>query len=66
LRQVLVRGADNGSFPEADPGRDAAAIFDLVWSFVSPQARREHPMDRDQARAHVLRFCLPALGVTTE
>jgi len=63
LGQVLALGAADGSFPATDPIPDARALFDLLWSFVSPQARREHPMDQSEAKSQILRFCLPALGV---
>lgn len=62
LLQALLRGSADGSFPATDPLPDAHAIFDLVWSLASPHVRRLRPMDRDEARSHVLRFCLPALG----
>ncbi|MHB1710590.1 MAG: TetR/AcrR family transcriptional regulator [Acidimicrobiales bacterium] len=63
LVEGLVRGAADGSFPLSDPLPDAHAMFDLVWSTAGPTVRRLRPMDRAEARAHVLRFCLPALGV---
>jgi hypothetical protein len=59
----LRRGTAEGSFPLADPLPDAHAVFDLVWSVASPHVRRLRPMNREDARAHVLRFCLPAIGV---
>jgi AcrR family transcriptional regulator len=64
LLQALRRGLADGSFPSTDPLPDAHAIFDLVWSVASPHVRRQRPMDRPAARSHVLRFTLPALGVT--
>jgi AcrR family transcriptional regulator len=64
LLAALRRGAADGSFPAADPVADAYSIFDLVWSVAGPPVRRRRPVDRAGARAHVLRFCLPALGVT--
>lgn len=63
LLQALRRGAADGSFPTTDPLPDAHAIFDLVWSVASPDVRRQRPMDRAEARSHILRFTLPALGV---
>lgn len=63
LLQAVRRGSADGSFPDTDPFPDAYAIFDLVWSVAGPHARGRRPMDRERARAHVLRFCLPALGV---
>ena len=64
LLQALRRGSADDSFPTTDPLPDAHAIFDLVWSVASPHVRRQRPMDRAEARSHVLRFTLPALGVT--
>jgi AcrR family transcriptional regulator len=63
LLQAIRRGSADGSFPHTDPFPDAYSIFDLVWSVAGPQVRRRRPMDKERARAHVLRFCLPALGV---
>ena len=63
LLQAIRRGSADGSFPETDPFPDAYSIFDLVWSVAGPNARARRAMDRERARAHVLRFCLPALGV---
>ncbi len=62
LLDALQRGSIDGSFPDTDPTPDASTIFDLVWSVAHPQ-RRARSMDRLAARASVLRFCLPALGV---
>jgi len=62
LLAALHRGSIDGSFPGTDPSPDASTIFDLVWSVAHPQ-RRARSMDRLAARAMVLRFCLPALGV---
>jgi AcrR family transcriptional regulator len=63
LLRALQRGFSDGSFPTTDPLLDADSIFDLVWSVAHPQ-RRARSTDRDQAKAQVLRFCLPALGVS--
>jgi AcrR family transcriptional regulator len=66
LLQAVRRGSADGSFPDTDPFPDAYSIFDLVWSVAGPHARGRRPMDRERARSHVLRFCLPALGVPTD
>lgn len=63
LVKGLRRGAADGSFPRTDPLPDAHAVFDLLWSAASPQVQRLRPMNRVEARAHLLRFCLPAFGV---
>ena len=62
LLDALDRGSIDGSFPHTDPSPDAGTIFDLVWSVAHPN-HRARSMDRLAARAMVLRFCLPALGV---
>ena len=63
LVEALREGAADGSLAAVEPVPDAYSIFDLVWSVASPQVRGRRPLDHDEARAHVLRFCLPALGV---
>ena len=60
LVEVLSAGRSDGSFTSADPGEDASTLFDLLWSVGAPSRR----LDRDAAREHLLRFCLPALGAT--
>jgi AcrR family transcriptional regulator len=62
LLEAIRRGSADGSFPKTDPFPDAYSIFDLVWSVAGPQVRRRRPIDRERARSHVLRFCLPAVG----
>jgi AcrR family transcriptional regulator len=63
LLDRLARGASDGAFPGTDPLHDAHSIFELVWSVAGPHVRRRRPLDREQARSHILRFCLPALGI---
>ena len=63
LVDALRVGVADGTLPDADPVHDAYSIFELVWSVASPQVRLRRPIERDAASAHVLRFCLPALGV---
>jgi AcrR family transcriptional regulator len=63
LVRTLQQGSEDGSFPGTDPLPDAYSMYELVWSVASPHVRRRRPLDREQARAHILRFCLPALGV---
>lgn len=62
LAGVLTRGLSDGSFPSTDPEQDAPTLFDLLWSVGGP-ARR---LDREAAREHLLRFCLPALGAVDD
>ena len=66
LIEALRKGAADGSLPCANPLPDAYSIFDLVWSVAGPQGRERRPLDRDEAQAHVLRFCMPALGVVED
>jgi AcrR family transcriptional regulator len=62
LRGALEHGLRDGSFPATDPDADSNAVFDLIWSFAGPQARQERGYERSQAKAHLLRYVLPALG----
>jgi AcrR family transcriptional regulator len=50
------------AFPEADPERDAWSIYEVTWGLVEAKLRGD-VIDRTEARAHVMRFCLPALGL---
>jgi AcrR family transcriptional regulator len=52
-----------GQIPGADPPRDAWSIYAVTWELVQ-QKLRGAPIDLAAARAHVLRFCFPALGLT--
>ncbi len=63
LVAALRQGESDGSLPATDPLPDASAMFDLVWSVALPQ-HRARSTDRAGANTLVLRFCLPALGVT--
>jgi AcrR family transcriptional regulator len=63
LRSVLAAGRDDGTFPDTDPDADAPAIHAVAWERVEARLRGESG-DRASARAHVLRFCLPALGAS--
>ena len=60
LVEVLSRGASDGSFASTDPKEDATTLFDLLWSVAGPA----RDLERDAAREHLLRFCLPALGAS--
>jgi AcrR family transcriptional regulator len=50
------------AFPAADPERDGWSIYAVTWELVEAKLRGS-PLTRAAARAHVLRFCLPALGL---
>lgn len=59
LGAALRAGSEDGSLPHAEPTEDARTLFDLLWSVAGPSRQ----LGRDDARDHLLRFCLPALGV---
>ena len=61
LEQVLERGRDDGSFPLAQPHRDAVAISAIVSRELTISAPGI-PEDLQRARARVLDFALRALG----
>jgi AcrR family transcriptional regulator len=48
--------------PSPDPARDAWSVYAVTWELVQ-QKLRGKPVTRAEAKAHVLRFCLPALGL---
>ncbi len=50
------------AFPDAEPELDAWSIYAITWELVEAKLRGS-AIDRAAARAHVLRFCLPALGL---
>ncbi len=61
LVKILRRGRDDGSFPRADPERDAIAISAVVTRAMSTS----DPRDEDQlqaAVASVVDFALRAFG----
>ncbi len=62
LQRVLVDGAADGAFPGCDPAADAASIHALVWRFFWAAVHGRPELDRESARAHILRFVLPAIG----
>jgi AcrR family transcriptional regulator len=62
LVEVLRRGLADGTFPTARPEGDARSIHAVVWDLVERHLGGAQKLDRDEVRAHVLRFCLPALG----
>lgn len=64
LQEVLAAGAASGVFPTCDPVADAGSIHAIVWRLFDDAIRGRAGLDREAARAHVLRFVLPALGVT--
>jgi len=65
LCAALADGAASGDFPDCDPEADAVTIHAIVWQLFTDAINGRATMGRDAARAHVERFALPALGVTT-
>ena len=63
LRQLLARGAATGEFPGCDPVVDAAMIHAIAWRLFTDAMHGRSSVDRDGARAHLIRFVFPALGV---
>ncbi len=62
LLRVLEEGRADGTFPAAHPEDDARSIYAVTWRLVEARLEDRGRKDVDEARAHVLRFCLPALG----
>ncbi len=62
LLAALHRGLVDGTLPRTEPVSDAYSIFDLTWSVASPHVRGRRPVAMEDARSHVLRFTLPAIG----
>jgi AcrR family transcriptional regulator len=65
LRAALADGKASGAFPDCDPDADASTIHAIVWRLFTEAIHDRATMNRDDARAHVERFVMPALGVTT-
>lgn len=63
LVEVLDAGVADGSFTSPDTTRDARAIYALAWQVVESVREKTDALPRADARRHVLRFALPALGV---
>jgi AcrR family transcriptional regulator len=51
------------ALPSPDPARDAWSIYAVTWELVQQKLRGAR-ITRDAARAHVLRFCGPGIGLT--
>jgi AcrR family transcriptional regulator len=65
LERVLAAGKVSGDFPNTDPAADARAIHAVAWDLVE-QRLAGGSGTLASARAHVLRFCLPALGASEQ
>jgi len=62
LARVLAAGQAAGDFPLTDPERDARTIWILLFSVIEDARCGEDLPPLEEARAHVLRFTLGALG----
>jgi AcrR family transcriptional regulator len=49
------------AFPDSDPDRDARSIHAVTWALVEEKFAGRS-LTHAHAKAHVLRFCMPALG----
>jgi AcrR family transcriptional regulator len=52
------------AFPAADPERDARTLHAIAWALVEEKLHGSK-LTVAQARAHILRFCLPAIGAAS-
>jgi AcrR family transcriptional regulator len=59
LLAVLTAGRAGGSFPLAEPEHDARSIYALVWDVMRWEGSE---VTRIDAKRHVLRFALSAVG----
>jgi AcrR family transcriptional regulator len=66
LINILEQGRSDGTFPAVHPEDDARSIHAVTWTLTEAHLGGDGPPDLESARAHVLRFCLPALGGTAE
>jgi AcrR family transcriptional regulator len=62
LEDLLVRGADDGSFSLADPAADAPLVQSVVWAAAGLNPSQERTA-RAAASRQVHSFCERALGV---
>ena len=63
LAEAIVDGAADGSLTSPDPVADAATVHAIVWPLVLTAIAGSGTLDRGGARAQVLRFVGPALGI---
>ncbi len=65
LVTVIEDGKASGAFPACgEPAQDAATVLAIVWRLFGDAMRGHSTLSRDEARAHALRYILPALGVS--
>ena len=60
---ALVAGRQRGIFPVTVPEADARTIHAVTFGVLDDLGGSTTSVGRDEAREHVLRFVLPALGV---
>jgi AcrR family transcriptional regulator len=65
LVDVLRRGSADGVLSSADPELDAVSILAVVGSVCGATETSQRAADRATARRQVVRFCWPALGLTS-
>jgi AcrR family transcriptional regulator len=63
LQAVLADGLRDGTFPLADPARDAPLVQSVVWAAAGLNPLREPAATRAEAFRAVQSFCRRALGV---
>ena len=62
LAAALARGADDGTLTSSDPYLDARSVLAIVDIVGERVLARDWTLE--DARAHVRKFCWPALGLT--
>jgi AcrR family transcriptional regulator len=62
LERVLEAGRADGTFPDTEPAHDAKFIRALTWELIDEHFSGAE-LDVQTARAEVLRFARPALGL---
>ena len=60
LREAIAAAVAQGSFPHADPDRDAEALYDLAMGWMQRRLARAEPVERSDAD-HWIEFALHGL-----
>jgi AcrR family transcriptional regulator len=63
LHDALLAGAASGELVGGDPETDAATIHSIVWTRFVDALSGSPALTRAEARRHVERFVVPALGL---
>ena len=66
LEALLADGLRDGTFPLADPARDAPLVQSVVWTAAGLNPYREPVKDQAEAFRTAQSFCWRALGVPAE